>query len=93
MLQTIIYGVLIGIIASFFWGTSFGIIFKTSLLVGGLVGAFIGLLVNFFGKLARTGGGLERGEIVFVNSSILTIFGVFVIGTGVVVWLVRLIFF
>lgn len=89
----IIYGIFIGLTAGFLWGAALGITVKVSLLIGAIAGFIVGFFLSFFGKIARMGGNLRQGETVFVNSSILTIFGIFAIGTGALAWIIRLIFF
>lgn len=91
--MTIVYSIFVGMVGGFLWGKALGISIQTSLLVGSGIGIIIGILVSLFGKAARVGGNIQKGEASFVNNSIITIFAVFVIGTGIIAWIIRLIFF
>ena len=91
--MTIIYSIFVGIIGGFLWGKALEIGLQISLLVGGGVGIIIGILVSIFGKAARAGGNIQKGEANFVNNSLITIFGAFIIITGIIAWIIRAIFF
>jgi len=91
--MTIIYSIFVGIIGGFLWGKALGISMLISLLVGGGIGIIIGAPVSLFGKAARVGGNIQKGEANFVNNSIITLFAVFIIGTGLIAWIIRVIFF
>lgn len=75
------------------WLTAFDISVKTSLIVGILAGFLLGILLSIFGKAARLGGNVNKKETVFVSGSILTMLAMFLVGTGVLAWIVKLIFF
>jgi len=53
----------------------------------------MGVLVLLFGKAARVGGNIQKGEANFVNNSLITVFGVFIAITGIIAWIIRAIFF
>lgn len=91
MLSTVIYGLIIGAINGLLWGSVFGT--TNGVMIGSIVGLILGILVGLLGKSASLGGNLQRGEIKFVNSSILTMLAIFSIGLSVIAWLVKFIFF
>ena len=91
--MTIIYSIVVGIIGGFLWGNVLRTDILISLLVGAAIGILFGLLVVLFGKAAIAGGKVIQGEATFVNNSIITMFAVFVIGLGILAWIIRLIFF
>lgn len=91
MLPTIIYGLIIGAINGVLWGAVFGM--TNGVIIGSVVGLILGILVGLLGKSASLGGNVQRGEVTFVNSSILTMLAVFSIGLGIIAWLVKFIFF
>jgi len=90
---TIIYAIIIGLISCFFWGKAFSLENSTIIVVGIISGLILGLLISFFGKMAKVGGNLVNNEISFVNSSILIIIGGLLIVSGGIAFLVRYIFF
>jgi len=91
--MTIIYSIFVGTIGGLLWGKALGANISTSLLIGGGVGIIIGIIVVLFGKAAMVGGNVKQGEAIFVNSSIITMFAALIIGTGILAWIIRLIFF
>lgn len=91
--MTIIYSIFVGIIGGLLWGNALKANISTALFIGGIVGIIVGFLVYLLGKAAKAGSNIQKGEATFVNNSIITVFAVFVIGTGLVAWIIRLIFF
>ena len=91
--MTIIYSIFAGAISGFLWGKVFEAETSTALLIGGIVGIVIGITVTLFGKMAMTGGKVIKGEATFVNSSIITVLAVLGIVSGILVWIIKAIFF
>lgn len=91
--MTIIYSIFAGAISGFLWGKAFEAETSTALLIGGIVGIVIGIAVTLFGKLAMAGGKVIQGEATFVNSSIITVFAILGIVSGILAWIIRAIFF
>ena len=91
--MTIIYSIFVGIIGGLLWGNALKVNMSTALLIGGIAGIIVGFLVFLLGKAARAGSNIQKGETTFVNKAIITVFAFCVIGTGLVAWIIRLIFF
>lgn len=92
-IMTIIYSIFVGVIGGFLWGKALGISILMSLSAGGVIGIVIGILVFLFGRAAMAGGNVKQEEATFVNTSIITLFAIFIIGAGILAWIIRLIFF
>ena len=86
--MTILYGIVVGLIASLPWGSAFGVPVSQSLIGGLIAGALFGSLGSLFGKAARVGGNVTQGEALFVNTSLMTLLGMIIIGLGVAVWII-----
>ena len=82
-----------GSVVGALWLTIFGVSIKTALLVGVVIGFLLGIALDVLGKTARLGGNINKNEATFVNSSILTMIAVFLVGAGIVAWIVKLILF
>lgn len=86
------YAAVLGGIAGIVWGLAVQGGIGSGLLVGILVGLVVGALLGVMGGSAVKGG-VEDGEAMFVTGSMLAPLAVLSIGLGVLVWLIRVIFF
>jgi len=62
-------------------------------LIGGVVGAIIGIAVALFGKLATISENVRKEEAKFVNNSIVTVLTILGIASALLFWVIKLIFF
>lgn len=92
LIPTLFYGSVIGLVVGLIWTLALSTRFSVGLTIGFLAGFIVALVLSFFGKLARSGSNLQRGETSFVSSGILTFLGIAAAATGLIVWLVRAVF-
>lgn len=90
---TFTYSTPIGIVAGLLWGTVLGASVTASLVIGAIAGIALGILLGLYGKAGTIGGNVTPTEGMFVIGSILGLLSLLAIGTGVIAWIVRLIFF
>lgn len=86
-----VYAAVLGGVAGIVWGLALDNV-TNGLIIGVLVGLVVGAVLGVVGGSAVKGG-LEAGEAMFVSGSLLAPLAAISIGLGVIVWLVRVIFF
>lgn len=91
VLTAMAYATVLGGLAGIVWGLALGNV-TNGLIIGVLAGLLVGAALGVMGGWAVKGG-MEGGEAMFVSGSLLAPLAVVSIGLGVVVWLVRVIFF
>src|SRR6266511_3021732 len=63
-------------------------------VVGLVVGALIGTVLGLIGRALSMRGGIEQAQdAAYMTGMMIGVFGVLGLGLGVVVWIVRLVFF
>lgn len=92
MFGIIIYGIIIGAIAGLSWGFGLGADLLAGLKIGSIAGVIVGILFTIFGKAATLGGNVNKSEAVFVSSSMITVLAVLATVSGLIVWIIRLVF-
>lgn len=83
----------VGLVAGLLWGTALGATVATSLIIGVAGGILLGILLGLYGIAATASGNVSVGEAAFFLGSILGVLTWAFVGSGVVAWGVRLIFF
>jgi len=91
--STVTYSTPIGIVAGLLWGTVLGASVTTSLVIGAIAGIALGILLGLYGKAGTIGENVTPAEGMFVIGSMLGLLALLAIGTGLIAWIVRLIFF
>lgn len=92
MIGTLICGAIAGAIPGLVWAFGLHAPPVTGLYVGAGVGVLAGAAMCVFGGLAGMGGNLKGGETQFVSTAILTLFGMASTAAGLVVWVIRVVF-
>jgi hypothetical protein len=93
LIPSLFYGTTIGTIDALVWAFSLNIGFSTSIPIGAVVGFIVALVMVFFGKATRAGSNLAPEETQFVSTAVLTFLGIAGAAIGLLVWLVRVVFF
>jgi hypothetical protein len=91
--NTILYTAIVTSIIGLVWSFALDFSILDGLLYGGLIGVIIGLLLSFLNKAIINRGNVQRSEAGFMSGSILGLLLLAGVGTGLITWIVRAIFF
>lgn len=86
------YGTITGAIVGSVWGLALGVSIVTTLIIGAIAGVIVGGFMAFIGTAARIGGNINKQESAFVTGSIIGGLGLVLVVAGLVVWIVRVLF-
>jgi len=93
IIQSLFYGTVVGAIVGLVWSFGLNTGFSTSIPIGAVIGLIVGLVLAFFGKAARAGANITNGETQFISNGLLSFLGIAGAAIGLLVWLVRVVFF
>jgi len=93
MIQTLFYSIVLGLISGALWAFVLGNLIKHGLIYGAIAGLIVGLLLNLVQKMATSPGNIQKKEGSFVTGSVMGL--IFMASTviGIVIGLIRWIFF
>src|SRR6266508_1915154 len=91
---SISYTTVVGGVVGVVWGFALDVAVVDALVVGLVVGALIGTVLGLIGRALSMRGGIEQAQdAAYMTGMRIGVFGVLGLGLGVVVWIVRLVFF
>jgi hypothetical protein len=92
-INTPTYTAVIGAIIGLVWSFALNFSFKSGLIYGGIIGLILGLFLSYIQYSIAKRGNIQKGEIGFVAGSLLGLLIWVGVGTGLIAWLIRAIFF
>lgn len=88
-----IFSALIGALIGLVWSFAINFQWTSGLIYGCIVGFILGIFMSFVNNAILKRGNLQKGETGFVAGSLLSLLLFVGVGTGLIVWLIRAIFF
>jgi len=92
LVPSIAYGTLIGLVVGSIWALALDAAISTGLIFGGIGGLVVGFLLSILGEAVSSREKITRSESAFVAGSLLVTLGMISAGIGLIVWLIRVLF-
>jgi len=92
-INTPTYTAIIGAVIGLVWSFALNFSFTIGLIFGGIIGLILGFFLSYIQYSAVKRGNMQKGETDFVTGSLLGLLLIAGIGTGLIAWLIRFIFF
>lgn len=93
LISTSFMALVLGAISGLVWAFALNCPIKSGLTIGGISGLVVGLIFFLFQKAATASGNLQKKEVAFASGSMMTIIFMIATAIGIVVGLIRWIFF
>jgi hypothetical protein len=88
-----VYSAFIGALIGLVWSFAINFQWTRGLKYGGIAGFILGLFMAIINDAILKRGNLQRGETGFAAGSLLSLLLFVGVGTGLLTWLIRAIFF
>ena len=93
IISTLLIASILGAITGLVWAFALSYPIKTGLFFGAIIGVIVGLLLSLFQKAATAPGNVQEKEAMFVSGSMMGLIFMGITAVGIIVGLIRWIFF